>query len=93
MVSCIAFAAHIVYERMEQRVTAGSLARHVAIAVAFGAFALAIRANVHEYSVATPDQYRTRLLASLILWPLLLGIPAFLVAYCANALFRFRTSV
>ena len=84
MVSATAFAAHILYECVGRRHAAALSARHVALAVAFGAFALAVRANIHAFSVASADAHRTSLLLSLGLWPLLLGLPAFLAAYCVS---------
>jgi len=53
------------------------------MAVALGAFALAVSANVHGYRVGTNNQ---RLLAfALVAWPALTAVPAFVVALVAAA--------
>jgi hypothetical protein len=51
----------------------------VASAAALGAFGLAVAANIHARSVA-PDQRSPILLPSLAIWPVITGVPAFVVA-------------
>ncbi len=81
--SAIAFALHIGYEHFRLRNSTLTIALHVSIAVALGAFALAVSANVHGYRAGSSNQ---RLLAfALIAWPALTAIPAFLVALVAAA--------
>jgi hypothetical protein len=66
---------------------------HVGIAVALGAFALAVNANVHGYRVGSGNQ---RLLAfALVAWPAITAVPAFVVALVATgglALIRRRST-
>ena len=52
-------------------------------AVAFGAFALALAANIHDLGSASG--YRPRMLIALVAWPLLTGVPAFIVALVVAA--------
>jgi len=56
----------------------------VSIGVALGACALALAANLHALS--TPSANRARLAVALVAWPLLTGIPAFLVALAATSI-------
>ena len=83
VVSAIVFALHIGYEHFRFRHRAVSVALHTSLAVALGAFGLAVIANVHAFGVA---QANHRMLAlSLIIWPLMTGLPAFLVALITAA--------
>jgi hypothetical protein len=80
-ISAIVFAFHIGYEHFRQRNSTGAIALHAALAVAVGALGLAVAANVHEI-VVTPS-YRHSLAVALIAWPVLTGLPAFVVALVA----------
>jgi hypothetical protein len=79
-VCAVGYAAHIAYERFRLRSSPGSAARHVALAVALGAFGLAVGANVHSLSAGSANQHRPLLLLSLVIWPVMTALPAFLVA-------------
>lgn len=78
-ISALVFAAHIAYEHYRRRNTASWTAWHTSIAVALGGFGLAASANIHELSSNTP--YRPRMLVAFIAWPLLTGVPAFMLAF------------
>ena len=83
LASAIAFALHIGYEHFRLRNSALVTASHVAIAVALGAFALALNANVHGLRLGSTHH---RLLAfALIAWPAITAVPAFVVALVAAA--------
>ena len=83
LASAIAFALHIGYEHFRLRNSPLITASHVSMAVALGAFALALNANVHGYRVGSSNQ---RLLAfALIAWPAITAVPAFVVALVAAA--------
>ena len=83
VVSGVAFAIHIGYEHFRLGNSPRVAASHVSIAVALGAFALAVTANVHGLWVGSSHQ---RALAfALLTWPALTGVPAFLVALAAAA--------
>src|SRR3989442_4513145 len=69
LTSAAAFAAHIWYELFRLRNSPLSTALHASLAVALGAFALAVAANLHAQSAASGNQ---RLLAiALAVWPAL----------------------
>ncbi len=76
--SALVLAAHTAFEQFRIGSTARLTAWHTSLAVAFGAFALALIANVHDLGSAAG--YRPRMLIALMAWPLLTAVPAFLVA-------------
>ena len=78
IISALVFAAHIAYEHYRLRNSARLTAWHTSGAVAFGAFGLAIMANIHD--LASASDYRPRMLIALVIWPLLTAVPAFIVA-------------
>src|SRR4051812_29008137 len=77
-ISAVAFTAHIGYEQFRLRTSAAATALHAALAVAVGAFGLAVSANLHAQ--ATQQRFPQLML---VLWPIATGIPAFLVAFSA----------
>jgi uncharacterized protein (DUF486 family) len=83
MTSAVVFAVHIGYEHFRLDNSPRITALHASLAVALGAFALAIAANVHGVWVGSSHQ--RALVFALIAWPLLTGVPAFLVALVAAA--------
>jgi len=84
LLSATAFAAHIGYEHFRLRNSPLRAALHVAMAVALGAFVLAVWVNVHAHWVAASHQSPLAPLA-LVLFPAVTGIPAFVVALVALA--------
>jgi hypothetical protein len=53
------------------------------MSVALGAFGIAAAANIHALTAGTGNQ---RLLAlALVIWPIIIGVPAFVVALVAAA--------
>jgi hypothetical protein len=83
VISAVVLAAHISYEHFRLHNTAWKTAWHVSVAVAFGAFGLAIVANIHDLGSASG--YRPRLLIAFVAWPLLTAVPAFIVALVVAA--------
>lgn len=79
VVSAIAFGAHIAYDQVRLRGSPKITALRVSSAAALGALGLAVAANVHAQSVA-PDQRPRNLVLSLVLWPVMTGAAAFVVA-------------
>jgi hypothetical protein len=77
-ISAAVFVAHIWYERSRLRNAASVAAFHVAAAAALGAFGLALVVVVRK--LAAPEPVRPFWFLSLVLWPAITGIPAFLVA-------------
>ena len=86
LLSGAAYAAHIGYECFGLRNSPRRAALHVASAVAVGAFGLAVGATIHSLSVASTSQHRRLLLIAFVAWPVMTGLPAFLVALGASEL-------
>ncbi len=84
LVCAITYAAHICYEHFRLRNSAPSAALHVALAVALGAFFLALGANINSLSRPSTGEHQRLLLLAFGLWPVITGLPAFLVALCAS---------
>jgi hypothetical protein len=79
----VAFAIHIGLEYFQLKNSPRRIAFHVSLSVALGACALAAAANIHARTAHTGNQ---RLLAlALLIWPIMTGIPSFLVAVGAAA--------
>jgi hypothetical protein len=87
VISAIAFGGHIVYEQVRLRSSPVITALHVSSAAGLGAFGLAVAANVHAQSVS-PGRHSLLLILSLVIWPIMTALPAFVVALAAAALFR-----
>ena len=78
LISALVFAMHIGYEHFHLRHRPLITAWHTSMAVAIGAFALAVAANFHSWGVASSNH---RLLAlALVTFPAVTAIPAFVVA-------------
>ena len=86
VVSGVAYAIHLWYERIWLRRSCVRAALDVAIAAALGALGLAVAANIHAQSVGSTHQQQQRLALALVAWPLITGLPAFLVGLFAGAL-------
>jgi len=84
LVSAATFAVHIGYEHFRLPSSPPREAWHAALAVALGAFALAVWINVHAYWTEAGHP-RPLMLLGLVLFPLVTGAPAFLVALAATA--------
>ena len=82
--SGVVYAAHIAYEHFRMRSAPRASAFHVAMAVALGAFALAVAGMIHSVTISSP-RWSTWLLA-LVLWPAITAVPAFLGALVATVL-------
>lgn len=85
VVSAIGYAVHIAYERVRLRYSPRPAAQHVAVSVALGAFGLAVGANIHSVFAGSTNQHRQLLLLSLVIWPVMTALPAFLVALGTSA--------
>ena len=89
MVSAVVYAAHIGYEHFRMAYPPRSTALHVALGAAVGAFGLAAAAIVHSLLTGTGNLRLLRL--ALLIWPLITGVPAYVVAFVFTAvLFRVR---
>lgn len=88
VISAAVFLSHVSYENIRRRATSRQTAWHAAAAVAFGGFALAVVANIHDLGSAAG--YRPRMLIALVAWPALTAMPAFFVALVVTAGLRAR---
>ena len=86
LLSAAIYGAHILYERLGVRSAPRSAASHVSVGAALGAFGLAVAANVHSLSVGASDRQHRLLLLALVIWPILTGLPAFLVAWVLSVI-------
>jgi hypothetical protein len=80
------YGAHILYERIGLRNAPRSAAQQVGSAVALGAFGLAAAANIHSLSVGASGRQRSLLLIALVVWPIITGVPAFLLAWIISGI-------
>ena len=83
--SAAVFAAHIGHEHFRRRGSPGVTAWHAGLAVAIGAFLLAVGATVHQ-AMAASHASGWRFPLALVVWPVVTALPAFLVALVACAL-------
>jgi hypothetical protein len=92
VVSGLAYGGHIVHERIRLGSAPVVAAWHVALGAAVGAFGLAVGANVHSLLVESTSEQHRLLLLSLVLFPVLTAVPAFVVAFVAAVVLgRMRT--
>src|SRR4030095_4170719 len=87
VVSLVAFAIHIGYEHFSVVNRPPIVALHTSLAVAFGGFLLALAANINSFRVA--NSKHGLLALALIIWPVMTGIPAFVVALITAAGLKF----
>lgn len=83
LASAVAFGVHLLYEQFRLRSSPLRAALHASLAVALGAFLLAVWVNLHGYWAASSPPSRFAPLA-LVLFPLVTGVPAFFVALVAG---------
>jgi hypothetical protein len=83
IVSAIVYAAHIAYENFRIRSSPHSTALHVAFSAAIGAFGLAAAAIVHSLLTGTGNLRLLRI--ALLIWPVISGVPAYVVAFVLTA--------
>ena len=87
LVSAAAYTAHIGYECCRMRATPGRAAVRVALAVALGAFGLALSATIRSLLVASSSQHLRLVVLAVAIWPIMTGLPAFLVALATSEMF------
>jgi hypothetical protein len=91
LVSAALFGRQIWYERVRRGGAAANAALRAALAVALGGFLLAVAATVHWMSAGAGRPVAH--VVALVAWPVLLGLPAFLVAWAAAAVLAPRKRV
>jgi hypothetical protein len=78
LICALAFAIHIGLEQFRYHNSPKRTALHAAASVSLGAFALAVAANIHALRAGSGNP---RLLTlALVIWPIITGVPAFIVA-------------
>jgi len=82
------YATHLAHENFRLRNSPLATAAHVGSAVAIGGFGLAVAATIHSFLVA-PNYDRSRFIVALIVWPLLIGVPALVVAFVISVVMRY----
>ena len=83
LICAVAFAIHIWLTHFRFRNSPRGAALHAAMSVALGAFALAAAANIHALTAGTGNQ--RLLVLALVIWPMISGVPAFVIAFVAVA--------
>ena len=83
-ISAVVFVTHVAYEQFRLRNAVWPTAWHASKAVALAAFALALGAVSRGLESASGLQ--SKMLVALVAWPLLTGVPAFIVAAAGAAL-------
>ena len=78
VVGAIIFGIQIWYEHFRFHNKPLLVALHAAVSAALGAFGIAVAANIH--SLYSASSKHLLLVLSLILWPIFVGVPAFVVA-------------
>jgi hypothetical protein len=89
--SAAVYMVHLAYEHFRLESPPASGALNVGLAVAVGGFLLAIAAIVHAAMVNQHAPYQ-RFVLALVAWPLITGLPAFLVAFVAAVVLRWLKS-
>jgi hypothetical protein len=79
MVSAVVYGAHITYECVQARNAPRAVALHAAFAAALGALGLAVVGALH--SLWTTSAVRPVWFLAFVLWPIITGLPAFVVAF------------
>jgi hypothetical protein len=84
-VSAIVYAVHIAHEHFRLRFSPALAALHVALAAALGGFLLAVAGMAN--SLRLEPTIKPLWLLALVAWPLITGVPAYLVARVGLTLF------
>ena len=84
-VSGVVYAVHIGYEYFRRRASPPATSLHVALAAALGGFLLAVAGMAN--SLRLEPTIKPLWLVALVAWPLITGVPAYLVALAGLTLF------
>ena len=80
------FAGHIWYEYFRFGNSPRKTALYTSSAAAVGAFGLAVAANIHAQFVTSANQILLAL--SLIIWPILTAVPAFIIVFVITSILQ-----
>jgi hypothetical protein len=86
----VLLSMHVAYERFRLGNAPLTAALHVGLGAAIGGFGIALTANVHSVLVAAPSRNLSLLRLSLVFWPVITALPAFLVALGMSAVLARR---
>jgi hypothetical protein len=76
--SALVYILHLGYEHFRLRNSPATTAINVGLAVAIGGFLLAVAATTHAALVSEHAPFQ-RYMIALIAWPMITGVPAFLI--------------
>jgi hypothetical protein len=85
--SAVVYVAHVAYEHFGLENSPIKTTIHVALAVAMGGLLLAVAAMTHA-AMASEHAPFTRFVIALVAWPLITGVPAFLVTVVITGALR-----
>jgi phosphoglycerol transferase MdoB-like AlkP superfamily enzyme len=88
LISAVVFATDIWYEHFRLRSSSVTTAFHASLAVALGAFGIAVSAIIR--AEVSASSHRGPGILAFLIWPVLIGVPAFVVALAAAALLSLR---
>jgi len=83
MVSAVVYAAHISCERVRMRSSPRLASLHVTLGAAIGDFGLAAAAILHSWLTRTGNLHLLRI--ALVVWPVIMGIAAYMIAFVLTA--------
>jgi len=86
LTSAVLFTGHIWYEHYRFSCSPRKTALHTSSAAAVGIFGLAVAANIHAQFVSSANQILLAL--SLVIWPILTAVPAFIVAFVITSVLQ-----
>jgi phosphate/sulfate permease len=86
LTSAVLFTGHIWYEHYRFNYSPRKTSLHTSSAAAVGAFGLALTANIHAQFVSSANQILLAL--SLVIWPILTAVPAFIVAFAITSVLK-----
>jgi hypothetical protein len=87
LASAVVYFAHVAYEHFRMENSPTTTALHVSLAVALGGLLLAVAAMTHAAMVSEHAPF-TRFVVALVAWPLITGVPAFVVTLVIAATLR-----
>lgn len=91
-VSGVIFVSQIAYEQLWLRNARVTTAVHAALAAALGGFLLAAGATIHAALTPIHAPY-WRFLIALVVWPIITGVPALLVALVITVVLALTTGI
>ena len=85
--SAVVYGVHLAYEYFRRHNSPATTSIHIGLAVALGGFLLAVAATTHAVMISDHAPF-TRFIIALFAWPLITGVPAFVVTFVSTAALR-----